>query len=132
MTTPNPGVEAARRLAHMGYRFTLDGDKIKAKYEGPGDPDPDQVAPLIELLREHKDEVRRYLSQAQTGGAAASTLERMLTCHDCGHFRPAVSPNPTQAWGRCLDRGKGRYGCAMPCDRFSMQETPTTGRLVHG
>ncbi|MBM4284328.1 MAG: hypothetical protein FJ128_03625 [Deltaproteobacteria bacterium] len=131
--TPNPGIEAAVKLANIGYRFTVNGETIKAEYTGPGDPDPAQVAPLIELLRNHREEVRRYLSQAQAGGAAAPPPERMLTCHDCVHFRPAQGPpNPTQAWGRCRDRGKGRYGCAMPCERFRMQESPTTARLAHG
>ena len=36
----NPGIEAVRKLAHMGYRFTVDGETIKAKYDGPGEPDP--------------------------------------------------------------------------------------------
>jgi len=121
-------IQVLQELKRIGYRFEVSGGRVRYHYTGPGDPDPAQVAPLLAMLREHRDEVRRYLSQAQ----AAQVPERMLTCHDCGHFRPAVSPNPTQAWGRCLDRNKGRYGCAMPCDRFSMQKTPTTGRLVHG
>jgi hypothetical protein len=43
--------------------------------------------------------------------------ERVLTCHECDHFRPAVnSPNPTQAWGHCKKRDKGRYGVATACE----------------
>lgn len=39
-----------------------------------------------------------------------------LTCFRCGHFRAAVnSPNPTQAWGYCSKRNKGRYGVAIAC-----------------
>ncbi len=47
----------------------------------------------------------------------ASPPERILTCFECTHFRPAAtSPNPTQAWGLCNKRGRGRYGCAMACE----------------
>jgi hypothetical protein len=41
----NPGIKAARRLSHLGYRFTVNGDTIKARYEAPGEPDPSQVKP---------------------------------------------------------------------------------------
>jgi hypothetical protein len=41
----NPGIDATLRLAHLGYRFTVNGEAIKARYEGPGDPDPAQVPP---------------------------------------------------------------------------------------
>jgi hypothetical protein len=45
------------------------------------------------------------------------TRERILTCFECGHFQPAAkSPNPTQAWGHCRKRDRGRYGVAMACD----------------
>jgi hypothetical protein len=42
------GIEAVCKLAHLGYRFTVNGESIKAKYEGPGEPDPAQVAPPAE------------------------------------------------------------------------------------
>ena len=113
----NPGIEAARRLAHLGYRFTVNGDTIKARYEAPGDPDPIQVRPLLALVKEHKPEVLSYLNRP-------SLLERILTCFECSHFRPAVkSPNPTQAWGHCKKRDKGRYGAAMACEAV-LEEKP--------
>ena len=57
----NPGIEAARRLSHLGYRFTVNGDTIRARYEGPGDPNPAQVKPLLDLVRQHKEDVRFFL-----------------------------------------------------------------------
>ena len=42
----NPGIEATLKLVHMGYRFTVNGEAIKARYEGPGDPVPSQVRPF--------------------------------------------------------------------------------------
>jgi hypothetical protein len=58
---PNPGIEAVRQLAHLGYRFTVNGDTIKARYEGQGDPDPAKVKPLLELMKAHKSDVRYFL-----------------------------------------------------------------------
>jgi len=57
----NPGIEATRQLAHMGYRFTVHRENITAKYEGPGEPDAAQVRPLLDLVRQHKDAVRYFL-----------------------------------------------------------------------
>ncbi len=106
----NPGIEATRKLAHMGYRFTVKGETIKAKYAGPGEPDPDSLRPLVEMMKAHKPEVLAYLSKP-------ALAERVLTCFECDHFRPAVnSPNPTQAFGRCEKRGRGRYGVATACE----------------
>jgi hypothetical protein len=43
--------------------------------------------------------------------------ERILTCFECVHFRPGVnSPNPSQGWGRCNKKNKGRYGVATACE----------------
>ena len=58
---PNPGISALRELAHMGYRFKVAGETIKASYEGHGDPDPGQVRPLLDLIRQHKEDVRYFL-----------------------------------------------------------------------
>lgn len=49
--------------------------------------------------------------------------EYVLTCHECGHFHPAVnSPNPAQAWGHCEKRNKGRYGVGMGCEGLVQAE----------
>jgi hypothetical protein len=97
----NPGIEAARRLAHIGYRFMVNGETIKARYEGQGDPDPVAVSPLLDLVRQHKEEVRAFLSRPQT-------------CADCGHFQHSY-PNPTQSWGECNFSGKWGYGLRPAC-----------------
>jgi len=106
----NPGIDAVQKLTHLGYRFTVNGEIIKAKYEGPGAPDPAQVRPLLALVKEHKSVVMGFLARK------LQTSERVLTCYECDHFQPAAdSPNPTQAWGHCGKLNKGRYGVAMAC-----------------
>jgi hypothetical protein len=106
----NPGIEAVRTLANMGYRFTVNGETIKAKYEGHGKPDPETVRPLLETVKAHKPDVLAYLSRP-------TSPERILTCFECGYFRPAdPSPKTIQAFGRCEKRKKGRYGCATACE----------------
>jgi hypothetical protein len=57
----NPGIEAVRKLARLGYRFTVAGEVIKAKYQGPGKPDPAQVQPLLDKVKAHKPEVVYWL-----------------------------------------------------------------------
>jgi len=47
----NPGIEAVRTLANMGYRFTVNGETIKAKYRGQGKPNPAQVRPLVDVMK---------------------------------------------------------------------------------
>jgi hypothetical protein len=103
-------VEALRKLTSLGYRLEPIGDRLRYRYEGPGTPDSNQVRPLLETVKVHKPEVLAYLSKP-------IPPERVLTCYECGQFRPAVnSPNPTQAWGYCKKRKKGRYGVATACN----------------
>jgi hypothetical protein len=45
-----------------------------------------------------------------------ATQGGVLTCADCPHFEANHGPNPRQGWGKCLKRGRGRYGCAMACE----------------
>jgi hypothetical protein len=105
----NPGVFAIDALARMGYRPLLEGEDIYLKWQGQGHPNPEQVRPLLAMLKTHKAEAIAYLAEK------SKVTERVLSCFECGHFRPAVSPNPTQAFGHCEKRGKGRYGCATAC-----------------
>jgi len=74
------GVEAVKKLASLGYRFELAGDRVRYQYQGPGEPDPAQVRPLLETVKANKPDVLVYLSKP-------TTPERILTCADCGFHR---------------------------------------------
>ena len=95
-------------LAKIGYRFTVNGGTIKAKYHGPGKPNPDTVRPLLETVKAHKPDVLKYLSKP-------ASPERVLTCADCPAFGTHPGPNPRQGWGHCTFRGKGCYGLRSMC-----------------
>jgi hypothetical protein len=62
--------------------------------------------------------------QVQLSVSPASQ-ERVLTCADCPHFEQNHGPTPRQGWGRCLRRGRGRYGCATACEKVFTQEVST-------
>jgi hypothetical protein len=53
--------EAVMKLASMGYHFELVAGKVRYEWQGPGDPDPGQVSPLLDLMRQHKEDVRFFL-----------------------------------------------------------------------
>jgi ribosomal protein S27AE len=82
----NPGIEAVRKLAHLGYRFTLNGETIKAKYHGSGKPDPETVRPLFETVKAHKPEAVYFLKSycPRCGGCCfAPDYEGRPLCMAC-------------------------------------------------
>jgi hypothetical protein len=104
----SPGIEAVSKLSKLGFAFEVAGDRLRYRYEGSGTPDPDQVRPLLEMVKAHKPDVLTYLRKP-------ALPERILICADCPNFEGSQGPNPLQGWGRCLKRNKGRYGCATAC-----------------
>jgi hypothetical protein len=55
-----PG-EAVMELSRQGFRFRLDGQAVKLRFEGEQNPDPEKISPLLDLLRQHKEDVRYFL-----------------------------------------------------------------------
>lgn len=82
---PNPGIEAVLKLTHLGYRFTVNGETIKARYEGEGTPDPAQVRPLVDLMKAYKDEVRYFLRSfcPRCGGCCFIPVREQSLCMAC-------------------------------------------------
>jgi hypothetical protein len=56
----SPG-EAVMELSKIGFRFRLDGEAVKVRFEGEQKPDPAAVSPLLNLVRQHKEDVRYFL-----------------------------------------------------------------------
>jgi len=83
---PHPGIEAVRKLAHLGYRFTVNGESIKARHEGQGDPDPATVLPLLAQVKANKpqmvDFLRCYCPKCG-GGCFVPDYEGRSLCMAC-------------------------------------------------
>ncbi len=81
----NPGIEAVRKLAHLGYRFTVNGEAIRARFEGEGEPNPAAVSPLLNVVRQHKEDVRHFLKSycPRCGGVFFGTFTGVSRCLAC-------------------------------------------------
>ena len=55
-----PG-DAVMELTRHGFRFRLEGEAVKVRFEGERPPDSAAVSPLLDLVRQHKDAVRYFL-----------------------------------------------------------------------
>jgi ribosomal protein S27AE len=55
-----PG-EAVMKLMALGYRFEVTGERLHWRFEGQGQPEPVQVRPLLQMVKECRDEVLFFL-----------------------------------------------------------------------
>jgi len=55
-----PG-DALLELTKHGFRFRLEGEAVKVRFEGERPPDPAAVSPLLNLVRKHKEDVHFFL-----------------------------------------------------------------------
>jgi hypothetical protein len=77
---------AVIELSRIGFRFRLDGEAVKMRWEGQEKPDPAAVSPLIDLVRQHKEEVRYFLKSYCPrcgGGCFAPDYEGQGLCLAC-------------------------------------------------
>ena len=80
-----PG-EAVMELSRIGFRFRLEGKAVKVRYEGKGPPDSSRVAPLLSVVKEHKEEVRYFLKSYCPkcgGGCFCQDYEGLPLCLAC-------------------------------------------------
>jgi hypothetical protein len=87
-----PG-EVVMELSRIGFSFRLDGEGVKLRFEGKQTPDPGQVTPLLDLVRQHKEDVRFFLK---------------CHCPKCGGrcFCPAYDGRPLCLrcdWGKLIE-----------------------------
>jgi hypothetical protein len=55
-----PGA-AIMKLTDLGYHFHFNGEKIVFKWQGAGEPDPSQVAPLFEAIKADREAAILFL-----------------------------------------------------------------------
>jgi len=55
-----PG-DAVMALTRHGFRFRLDGEAVKVRFEGEQTTDLGAVQPLLDLVRQHKEDVHFFL-----------------------------------------------------------------------
>jgi len=79
-----PG-EAVIELSRMGFKFEVADGKVRYRYEGPGEPDPGQAVPLLEVVKAHRDEVAFFLKChcPRCGGVVFGTFEGKSRCLAC-------------------------------------------------
>jgi len=89
----NPGIEAVRKLVGMGYWPQVEGDNIRLRHEAPDSHNPKQVAPLLEAVQQHKDEVLFFLRCfcPRCGGACFGTIAGVEQCMACYFKGPNTS-----------------------------------------
>lgn len=68
------------KLAKLGYRFEVVGNRLCYRFTGPGEPDSTRALPLLEALRTHKAEVLVWLRET---GAPQVELASAVRCR-CG------------------------------------------------
>jgi hypothetical protein len=150
-----PG-DAVMKLTALGYRFELEGVKVRWRWEGLGTPDPGKVRPLLKVVKAHKGEVHFFLHcycqkcggivfvgdecflcdwvpQVRQQPLEPERGEKMNICGDCGHFLPSQL-NPLQGFGRCalesLSKQPGAYPSRTACHHFEMVVGDGTLRLA--
>jgi len=70
------------KLTKLGFRFRLDGEVVKVRLTGEQPQDPAAASRLLELVRQHRDQVRAY-------------LKTLVVCQDCVHAQVG------QGWALC-------------------------------
>ena len=59
--------EAVVKLTGLGYYFEVAGGKLRYQYVGSGNPDPERVMPLLEVVRTNKAKVMELLVREPLG-----------------------------------------------------------------
>jgi len=85
-------MEAVRQLIDMGFSLWVEGGKIKYRYAGPGQPDPDLARRLLAKVAMHKAEAVAYLVTRPAPHRARPMLPPVLTVQDRPGGPPCYGP----------------------------------------
>ncbi len=72
---------AVKKLRQLGYRFQAQGRRMRYEWQGQGKPDPAEVIPLLDVVRQHREEVKELLA--------------LVSCQTCNHAQVG------QGWAIC-------------------------------
>lgn len=77
--------EAVMELTRLGFCFRLDGEAVKVRFEGKQAPDPAAVSPLLDLVRQRKEDVHFFLWShcPKCGGAVFGIFSGVSRCMAC-------------------------------------------------
>jgi hypothetical protein len=154
--TPDVGF-ALMKLAHLGFRFKVAGDRLAWRHESEPKPDPAKVRPLLDIVKANKADALFFLSChcPRCGGIVfvrddcficdwlpqtimsqaqdSDSRDEVLLCGGCGHFIPSRI-NPEYGFGRCalvhLSKRTGAYPGKTACPHFEASVGEGTLRLT--
>ena len=67
-------MELLDQLQQVGYALTAEEGKVKCHWQGPGQPDPAQVRPLLDRLRKHKGKALTVLREESEGASLPTSV----------------------------------------------------------
>uniref|UniRef100_A0A7V4G8V1 Uncharacterized protein n=1 Tax=Desulfobacca acetoxidans TaxID=60893 RepID=A0A7V4G8V1_9BACT len=110
-----PGIAAVQKLMDLGYRFNVQGETIKGRYEGPGEPDPARVRPLLAQVGAYKEEVLDYLKGLENHPNSGKEIP---PSRDPEGLPPGDCPCGSPAWG-VGEEGRARcWACLAAMNMF--------------
>lgn len=106
---------------HSRYFHPID-DLLKKVSQERDKWGPEERARLVEYRRECEARRSAFERELWPPEITFPPSSELTTCGDCHRFEANQGPNPRQGWGRCLERNKGRYGCATACEAASAEK----------
>ena len=83
-------LSAIKSLINLGFRFSVDGDKLRYQFSGDGEP-PEAAADLLEIVRQRKNEaifLLRHLCGDCGGMVFWTALDGSRHCLSCDPVDP--------------------------------------------